>query len=279
MDASTEITKFTIVIIQSLKDGDLKSGKLLYDKLSSSLPIKYPDTSVKFYNVKDKNELAETFNNIYNDIEDGELITLQIETHGCEDGLDLASGELVTWKQFFAIIRPINVKMLNLLLVCMSMCFGGALLTQFEPEKRAPYRALIATGDKIKAGVLLDGFTAFYDNYHHLLDSFAAFEAMKKATIDANTGRCPFWMMTSECVFQSTLDPDRDPDNFKHIVNEQYVKQKSEGKDVTWEQVATEVRNILVETYKRYYENYTFRDLIPIGKNRECISTPFRLNN
>lgn len=265
MDANTEITKFTIVIIQSLKDGDLKTGKMLYDNLSVSLPIKYPDTSVKFYDVKDKKELAETFYNIYNDIKDGELITLQLEAHGCEEGVDLTSGELVTWKQFFGIIRPINEKMLNLLLVCMSMCFGGALLSQFEPEKRAPYRAFIATGDKIKAGVLLDGFTVFYDNYHHLLDSFAAFEAMKKATIDSNTGRSPFWMMTSEDVFQRTLDPDRDPANFKHIVNEQYVKQRTEGRIVTWDQVATEVRNLLEETYNRYFENFTFRDLIPKG--------------
>lgn len=265
MDANTEITKFTIVIIQSLKEDDLKTGELLYNKLSASLPIKYSDTSVQFYDVKDKKELAEVFYKVYNGIEDGELITLQIEAHGCEDGVDLASDELVTWKEFFGIIRPFNVKMLNLLLVCMSMCFGGALLTQFEPEKRAPYRAFIATGDKIKAGVLLDGFTAFYDNYHHFLNSFVAFEAMKKATIDANTGRSPFWMMTSEDVFQRTLDPDRDPANFKHIVSERYVKQKLEGKNVTMEQVATEVRDLLEETYNRYYENFTFRDLIPKG--------------
>lgn len=265
MDASTEITKFTIVIIQSLKDNDWKTGELLYDDLSALLPIKYPDTSVKFYDVKDKKELAETFYKIYNEIEDGELITLQIETHGCEDGVDLASGELVTWKEFLGIIRPINEKMLNLLLVCMSMCYGGALISQFEPEKRAPYRVFIGTGDTIKPQVLLDGFNAFYDNYHHLLDSFAAFEAMKNATIDVTKGRSPFWMMTSEDVFQRTLDPDRDPTNFKHIVNEQYVKQKYEGKDVTWEQVATEVRKFLTETYKRYYENFTFRDLIPKG--------------
>ena len=89
---------------------------------------------------------------------------------------------------------------------------------------------------------------------------------MKKATIDANTGRSPFWMMTSEDVFQSTLDPDRDPDNFKHIVSEQYVKQKLEGKDVTLEKVATEVRALLAETYNRYYENFTFRDLIQKDK-------------
>jgi hypothetical protein len=263
MDASTEITKYTIVIIQSLKDGDLKTGKILHDTLSASLPKKYPDTTVKFYDVKDKKELAVAFHEIYNGIEEGELITLQIEAHGCEDGVDLASGELVTWQQFFGVIRPINVKMLNLLLVCMSMCYGGALISHLEPEKRAPYRAFIGAGSTIKAGVLLDGFSAFYENYHHLLDSFAAFEAMKKATIDANTGRSPFWMMTSEDVFQRTLDPDRDPDNFKHIVSEQYVKQKIEGKDITREQVAKEVRDLLAETYKRYYENFTFRDLIP----------------
>ena len=262
MDATTEINKYTIVIIQSLKEGDLKTGELLYDNLSSSLPLKFPDTSVKFYDVKDKRELAEIVYKIYNDIEDGEVLTLQIEAHGCEEGIGLASEELVTWEQFFGIIKPINQKMLNLLLVCMSMCYGGALITHFEPQKRAPYRAFIGTGSTIKAGILLDGFTAFYENYHNLLDSFAAFEAMKKATIDASTGKSPFWMMTSEDVFQKTLDPDRDPDNFKHIVNDQYVKQKVEGKDVTWEQVANEIRELLTETYKRYYENFTFRDLI-----------------
>lgn len=262
-DATTEITKFTIVIVQSLKEKDLKTGKLLYDNLSSLLPIKYPETFVKFYDVKNKRELAEAFYKIYNEIEDGELITLQIETHGCEDGVGLASDELVTWEQLFGIIRPINEKMLNLLMVCMSMCYGGAWITHFEPQKRAPYRAFIGTGGEIKAGVLQDGFTAFYEKYHHLLDSFAAYEAMKKATIDPDTGKSPFWLMTSEEVFQKTLDPDRDPDNFKHIVNEQFVKQRVEGRNVTIEQVASEIREMLNETYKKYYENFTFRDLIP----------------
>lgn len=263
MDATTEINKYKIIIIQSLKDTDLKTGKILYENLSSALSIKYSDTSVEFYDVKDKRELAVVFNKICGEIADGELITLQIEAHGCEDGIGLASDELVTWEQFFGIIRPINVKMMNLLLVCMSMCYGGALLTHIEPEKRAPYRAFIGTGREIKAGVLLDGFTAFYENYHNLLDSFAAYEALKNATIDADTGKSPFWMMTSEEVFQKTLDPDRDPDSFRHIVNEQYVKQKVEGKDVTWEQVSNEIRELLMETYRRYYDNYTFRDIIP----------------
>ena len=172
MKATTEISKYTIVIVQSLKDRDLKTGRILYDGLSASLPVKYPDTAVKFYDIKNKLELAEAFCKIYSDIEDGELITLQIEAHGCEDGIGLSSDELVTWKEFFGIIRPINVKMINLLLVCMSMCYGGALITHFEPEKRAPYRAFIGTGRRIKAGVLLDGFTAFFENYHNLLDSF-----------------------------------------------------------------------------------------------------------
>ena len=48
MNASTEIIKYTIVIIQSLKDDDLKTGEMLYDRLSTALPIKYPDISVKF---------------------------------------------------------------------------------------------------------------------------------------------------------------------------------------------------------------------------------------
>ena len=262
MGPSTEISKYTIVIIQSLKDGDLKTGEMLYDKLSASLPTKYPDTSVKLFDVKDKLDLAVIFHGICSGIADGELITLQIEAHGCEEGVDLASGELVTWKDFFGMIRPINEKMLNLLLVCMSMCYGGAMITEFEPEKRAPYRAFIGTGRAIRAGTLLDGFSAFYENYHNLRDVFSAYEAMKKAAIDSATGECPFWFMSSEDVFKKTLDPDRDPDSFRHIVNEQYVRQKVEGKDVSWNQVEAKVREILIETHKRYFEHYTFRDIL-----------------
>ena len=69
--------------------------------------------------------------------------------------------------------------------------------------------------------------------------------------------------MTSEEVFHKTLDPDRDPDNFRHIVNDQFVKQKLKGRNVTLEQVASEIREMLKDTHKRYYDNFTFRDLIP----------------
>ena len=93
MDASTEINKYTIIIIQSLKDGDLKTGEILYGRLSTTLPMKFPNPAVQFSNVKDKRELAEAFYKIYIGIEEGELVTLQIETHGCEEGVDLSSGE------------------------------------------------------------------------------------------------------------------------------------------------------------------------------------------
>lgn len=67
--------------------------------------------------------------------------------------------------------------------------------------------------------------------------------------------------MASEDVFQRTFDPDRDSDNFKHIVNVQFVNQKSEVRNVTKEQIANEVWEMLNEMHKRYYENFTFKDL------------------
>ena len=71
MDATTEITKYKIVIIQSLKDGDLRTGEMLYDSISTTFPLKYPDTSVKFYNVNDKRELANAFYTTFTEIENG----------------------------------------------------------------------------------------------------------------------------------------------------------------------------------------------------------------
>ena len=111
---------------------------------------------------------------------EGDILTLQIETHGCDEGMGLSYGELLKWKDFYDCIRPLNIKTGHLLFLVMAMCKSIAMISSINPELRAPYRAIICTTRPVSADEIYRGFIAFYENYYNLLDIIEAIKAIQK---------------------------------------------------------------------------------------------------
>ncbi len=194
---------------------------------------------------------------------EGVIFTLHLETHGSEKGIHLSSGECVPWKLFMDNIRSINIKMCNLLVVNMAMCKGGAILTHIEPEKRAPYLAFIASYRDLTVDEIARGFSAFYNEYSSPLDLSKGMNALT-TEIDGNIdGTRTFWILTSEEVFNSTFNPDRDPKHFKLMVEEQYANRVRKGdKNISFEIVENDIRKMFEEVSAKHKDYYCFKDIL-----------------
>lgn len=253
----TEIKRWGIVIIQSLGQNDKKTGKDLFDDV-----IRYKDfydnkCFSAFYDANSKLDFKNHVQSIYNSLQVGDILTLHIETHGSDDGIVLNNGELIPWKEFYDLTRPINIKIGHLLLVVMAMCKSIAMISSINPYDRAPYRAFICSTRKVFPEELYNGFVEFYSKYNNLLDSFDAIALLQNEVKDEN-GYSPFQILSCESVFDETFKENLNRD-------ELVVKQlRLLGIPVTCstkEKMHEVIHNLLKDIHDSYYNYYNFKDL------------------
>lgn len=146
----------------------------------------------------------------------GTLFTLHIVAHGYENRIGLNVTNSILWKELFEFTRELNIKMGNNLLLVLSSCVGGGVLSFIEPEKRAPYRAIIANTREVFMTDASCGFTAFYSKFYNISDFKLALEALNKAIdfsveIEPGKKKTEFFIMTAENSFNEIFNPERDP--------------------------------------------------------------------
>lgn len=218
-----EITKQGIVIIQWLKEGDPQLGEILYNTIKT----KESERECYFveYNKADsKKDFQAIMQRLIDNTKEGTLFTLHIVSHGNMDGIGTAFDDMVVWSELFYYTRQLNVIMGNNLLLVLSSCVGGGILSHIEPEERAPYRAIIGNTRSVKMTDAHKGFEAFYADYYNMLDFPKAIKALNEA-IDFSEELAPgrqkteFFIMTAEHSFDEVFNPDRDPAHFRSLVD------------------------------------------------------------
>jgi hypothetical protein len=115
----------------------------------------------------------------------GAVPILHLSAHGCDEGIGLTDGDLVTWDQLRDLLMPANRALGDLLLVCMSACYGTAgrrmAMRVGEP---LPYFAILGHPDSPTWADAAIGYAAFY---HRLFDGsglMTALVAMRAASGD-----------------------------------------------------------------------------------------------
>lgn len=254
---NTEIKRWGIVVIQSLKPNDVKTGENLYKDLLQYKSYSNKDCFSSFYNVHSIREFSSAITEIGNSLIDGDILTLQIETHGCEQGLGLSNDDLLNWKDFYDMIRPLNIKTGHLLFVIMSMCKSIAMISSINPEERAPYRAFVCTTRIVNSDEIYRGFMAFYENYYNLLDIAQALKSLQEEVKDKN-GFSPFQILTAESVFDDTFNPNR---NISDLVNLQLERLNLPNTEITRSIMSDSIRRLLKELHDRFCDYYNFKDL------------------
>ena len=254
---NTEIKRWGIVVIQSLYPNDVKTGENLYHDVLQYKEYHKRESFSSFYDVNSSKEFRLAVQGIEKSILEGDILTLQIETHGCDEGIGLNNGEILKWKDFYNIIRPLNIKTGHLLFVVMAMCKSIAMISAINPEKRAPYRAFICTTRKVTSDEIYRGFLAFYDKYFNLLDISQALTALQNEVKDDN-GYSPFQTLSAESVFDETFNPNR---NISSLVDNQLEQLNIPITDSTRSIMAYYIQQLLENLHNRFYNYYNFKDL------------------
>ena len=255
---NTEIKRWGIIVIQSLNPDDFKTGEHLYKDILQYKNLNKKESFSSLHIIHSIQDFCSTIKDIENSLIEGDILTLQIETHGCDEGIGLSSGELLKWKDFYDIVRPLNVKTGHLLFIAMAMCKSIAMISSINPEERAPYRAFICTTRPVSADEIYRGFMAFYENYFNLLDIIEAIKAIQEEVKNPN-GSSPFQALTAESVFDETFDPNRT--NFTEVVEAQLTRLNIPITETTKSIMKDYLRRLLSELHDKFYDHYNFKDM------------------
>lgn len=255
-----EIKRTGIIIIEWLRPCDPKLGHELYND------IRYKESDdgtyfVRLYSVSNKKEFIDSLQTIINSTTAEMLLTLHIVGHGNENGLGPDKDNFINWRELFSYTRQLNIILNNTLLLVLSSCIGGGILSFIEPDKRAPYMAFIANTRSVLIKDARKGFPNFYDGYKTPLDFKDALLRLN-ASIDFNEELEPgvkkteFFIMSASNTFDEVFNPDRDSVNFNNIID----KLMPPNPAIPQELRRLKARELFIAEGKRLKPFFTFQE-------------------
>ncbi|MFY0627004.1 MAG: hypothetical protein JXR07_11950 [Reichenbachiella sp.] len=244
-------TKIEIIIIESLRPEDLKTGAALHNETIKYLKFKFPDLLSNFHEVNNKKEFFNVFSRLYKRVTSTNILpNIHLETHGSLEGIQLCSGETVLWKELFKMTRKINVAIKNSLILQLALCEGGSLIGKFEPDERAPFMAVIATFKKLDQREILKAYQKFYES---LFNKMGLLKSLELMNAEVKSQEQVFHVFKSEHLFDAMLDENRDPEHFNRMVKEQAIKVKASNsnfQNVSFEITKMKTRNRIIKIHE-----------------------------
>ncbi|MDG0801442.1 hypothetical protein [Pectobacterium polaris] len=138
----------SIIIIESLRPEDNKTGKDLCDALKTS----YPDhKGIQYIPVTSKNDFIELMNEIKKlMLENDEFRPIiDIETHGDETQTQFTDGSFMKWDELMNITREINKICNNELVIFLACCEGYKFINSMSVSQYSPCGYLYSPSEEI----------------------------------------------------------------------------------------------------------------------------------
>jgi hypothetical protein len=222
---SEDVKSLGLFIIQSLGSGDVQTGSILQEEVLKYKKFQEPDFSSELHDVPDKKALFGLLTELNERIKaDHYFPILHLETHGYEDGIQLASGEKAEWTELMPYFRAINISLGNQLIVMLALCLGISIIGMIMPDERAPFNAMVGATKDVSQIDIRNGFESFYNTYFFGFNFEAALDAMN-ATIG---GEKPlFHVMSASHMFDEMMNADRSPAFFEQMVTLHAVEAKA----------------------------------------------------
>ena len=171
-----------ILIIQSLPEADGNPGRRLRDDLDPLTIDAGPRIGIDLVTPTTWAELQNVLRVATDRARDqGDRPIVHFECHGSirPDGIQLASGETVTWETLKPHLVELNIATHCHLLVTLASCWGASLGAILTINERAPFMAYVGATRDVRAGEVEAGFSAFYRELLTSLDGVAALRALR----------------------------------------------------------------------------------------------------
>ena len=152
-----------IEIIDSLKPGERQTAKTLHAHLEPICRAKSANATCGYTYARGPEDVISAIVSIRDNVlRTGQFPILHIEAHGCPEGIELASGDGLTWEQLRPYLSALNCATKVSLVVMMAACKGACLDSLFLLGERAPMLAMLAPLRDIDDGPLERAMIAFY---------------------------------------------------------------------------------------------------------------------
>ncbi len=188
-----------IWILESLADGELKTGTRLYEELFPRIKATHQQLIVAIEKPASREEFVSCLKSILTDIEENKNYPLiHLECHGSEVGLGLSSGEIIEWIEIRDLLIRINFACEVNLLVVVAACKGVYLAKAATQLDRAPFYAMVGSKTEMTAGEIQADFTEFYMSFFESLDGNTAIESLNKQAAMTNRS---YYFVGAEVIF------------------------------------------------------------------------------
>jgi len=201
MTAYRDTLRFdSIVVIESLRPTDMKTGDWLYTSVIEPWARSNAPFYTKLYLPTSRFEFLGVLDELRDQLfRNGHAPILHIEAHGDREGLELGNHEHIPWEALRQRVTEMNqLCQVNLLLV-MAMCAGWHLSRLLIPTQRAPVWGIVGpTSDDVTAGDLRNAMEGFYYTLLQTMNARRALDAMNgRVTYEQWTYR----LETAEMMF------------------------------------------------------------------------------
>jgi hypothetical protein len=156
-----------IYILESLVQGgtnsDLRTAHRLYEDIL--IPLSQREGFLlDFIEIKSKQDFLDAFGRILMDSMNGHFPLVHIDMHG-DDGKGLEinpTKEWISWDEFKALCRGINIASHNNLPIILASCFGLNSINSVSMYDVTPYYLLVGSQKRVPAGFIDSSFRSFY---------------------------------------------------------------------------------------------------------------------
>lgn len=159
---------FHVYIVESPNSPDLYHKRFEGETLTKTLSLSQISSSHRLAVKKEAFVAALTvgLKEHFEDISTKNLSPLiHISSHGNEEGLELTSGEKITWDELKDLLKPLNKFLKGGLLVCMSSCNGSSGCKMAMKDDDFPFLVIVGSNAKPTWAETNIGFATLY----HLL--------------------------------------------------------------------------------------------------------------
>lgn len=169
-------------IIESLKSNETKSGELLYNDLIRWRKIQIDGFDAELVQIQSKQEFFEILERIRKECKlNGVYPIIHFEIHGSQNGLAMASNEMVLWKELYDYLVSINLTIGNNLFMTLAVCQGAYMMQLIQVDNHAPFWGFVGSFDVIYVTDLMARYNEFYDEFLDSKDLDKAIERLHNA--------------------------------------------------------------------------------------------------
>lgn len=166
-------------VIESLEDGDLKTGTRLVEDRLFIARLRHKHLEVEHRRPTSKTELIKELETIRDEaLYQGLYPLIHFDCHGDPNRLQTTNADHITWEELRRLLIQINHACRCNLMIVIAACNGINLIKCCTKLDRAPFYAAIGPETKVKAGKIERDFQTFYSKLFEDLDGDAALRAL-----------------------------------------------------------------------------------------------------